>query len=711
MRRGVWCAAVLTVAMGIDSAPALALDGPPMPRPQPVTDTLHGVRITDPYRFLEDPESQATQDFVRDETRYTETLLQRFPGRGKIAARQEQLSLMGVLTDLSVAGPYVFYRKREGAQNQPVLYVARRDGGPPRVLVDVNRLNDAGLVALDWYTPSPDGKFVAYGISDNGTEISTLHVIETATGHELPEAINPAREAFIAWRSDDSGFYYGRPKAGKVPTGQEVYNVRIFRHTLGKNPEGDGDPLVFGEGLSLTETDIPVATVSDDDRYLTFTVHHTRSKADFWVEDTHGDAVPHPVSIGKDADFTPEIFKGQIYVRTNLGAPRFRMMRVDVAHPEPESWQEVAPESDGVLKDFQISGGKLLLEYERDATSHIALSELDGSDRREVKLPGLGALTSIAAAWDVPDIYFLYESYDTPTTGYRFDTRHLTTTPWISIDAQGLAPHVMSVRQVFYGTPDGTKIPMFIVARNDVKLDGKNPTVLGGYGGFDISDTPYFSRNIYGWVEAGGVWAEANLRGGSEYGETWHEAGMREHRQNVFDDFATAAHYLIDHGWTDSDRLGLYGTSNGGLLVGAAVTQHPELFRAAVASVPLLDMLRYQKFGIAKLWIPEFGTADDPVQFKYLRAYSPYHNVHPGTLYPALLFLTADHDTRVAPLHALKMTALLQAEARNGTDPERPILLRVAEHAGHGDDTPRLLRLAEGLDTYSFLFWQLGLNP
>ncbi len=697
--------------MVADVAAAGPSDGPPLPPPRPVTETLHGVKIVDPYRFLEDLKSPETQGFMADETRYAEQLLERYPGRGKIEARMQQLSLMGTLSDLSVNGPYIFYRKRDGAQNQPVLYVQRRDGGAARALIDVNTLNDKGLVALDWYAASPDGEFVAYGISDNGTEISTLHVVEVATGKELSEAINPAREAFVAWLSDDSGFYYGRPKAGRVPAGQEVYNIRIYRHILGQHPDGDGDALIFGEGLSLPETDIPVVTISEDDRYLLFTVHHTRSEADFWIEDTHGDGIPHLVTAGKDADFTPEIFKGQLYVRTNLDAPRFRMMRADVEHPELANWREVAPETDGVLKDFQIAGGKLLLQYERDATSQLAMADLDGSNNRPVKLPGLGAMTSIAAGWDQPDIYFLYESYDTPTTGFRLSAETLAATPWLSIDTEGLAPHIMSVRQIFYGTQDGTKIPMFVVARNDIKLDGRNPTVLGGYGGFGISDTPYFSRNIYSWVEAGGVWVEANLRGGGEYGETWHAAGVRERRQNVFDDFTTAAHYLIDKGWTSSDRLGLYGTSNGGLLVGAVVTQHPELFRAAVASVPLLDMLRYQKFGIARLWVPEYGTADDPAQFNYLRAYSPYNNIHPGTLYPAMLFLTGDSDTRVSPLHALKMTARMQNEAKNGRDPDRPILLRVAEHAGHGDGKPRLMRLAEGLDTYSFLFWQLGLNP
>ncbi len=701
------CAAIVLCVLTANSfAEAI-----PKPQPAPVVETIHGVKITDPYRYLEDSDNPATRRFMADQTAYAQHILEKFPGYGALSDAFDRLTRIGVLTDLSVNGAYLFFQQRSGVQNQPVLYVQKQGESEPRVLIDVNALSAAGTVALDWYAASPNGKYVAYGLSDDGTEISTLHVIEVATGTVLNEAIDPAREAFVAWLNDESGFYYGRPRAGRVPVGQEVYEVRIYRHRLGQNPTGDGDTLIFGDGLNLSKTAIPVASVSDDDRFLVFTVHHSRADNEVWIQDLTGTTPPRRVTSGESADYTAQIYRNELYLLTNQGAARYRLVRAPATSPDPAHWQEAVPESDGVLVDFQIAGGKLLLQYETDAASQLIVTELDGTNPKAVKLAGFGSLTSIAAAPNRSDAYYVFESYDTPPSGFRLDMKSAISVPWRTVDGEWLAPHVMSVQQKFFGTKDGTRVPMFLVARTGTKLDGKNATILSGYGGFGISETPYFSRNIYAWVAAGGVWGSVNLRGGGEYGDFWHQAGILGRRQNVFDDFTTAAHFLIDQGWTNPEKLGLYGASNGGLVVTAAVTQHPDLFRAAVANVPLTDMLRYDRFGIARLWIPEFGTAADPGQFSYLRAYSPYHNVIPGTRYPAMLFLTGESDTRVAPLHALKMAALMQAEAANGADPDRPILLRVADHAGHGAGKPRSAQLAESIDTYSFLFWQLGLNP
>jgi len=700
----------VVIAMGILTSNCWA-EGPPKAQPVPVTETIHGIKMIDPYRYLEDPDNPATRRFMAEQTDYAQHQLEKFQGYPALSDEFDRLTRIGILTDLSVNGPYLFFRQRSGVQNQPILYVQRKGDAEPRALIDVNRLSTAGTIALDWYAASPNGKYVAYGLSDDGTEISTLHVIEVATGTVLDEAIDPAREAFVAWLNDESGFYYGRPRAGRVAAGQEVYEVRIYRHRLGQHPTGDGDTLIFGDGLNLPKTSIPVASVSDDGRFLVFTVHHSRANNEIWIQDLASDAPARRVTSGEAADYTAQIYQNSLYLLTNLGAARYRLIRAPATFPDPPQWRDIVPESDGVLVDFQIAGGKLLLQYETDAASQLVDTELDGTNPQPVKLAGFGSLTSIAAAPDRSDAYYVFESYDTPPSGFRLDMNSAISSPWRTVDGEGLAPHIMSVQQKFFGTEDGTRVPMFLVARAGTKLDGQNPTILTGYGGFGISETPYFSRNIYAWVAAGGVWGSVNLRGGGEYGDLWHQAGILGRRQNVFDDFTTAAHFLIDEGWTNPEKLGLYGSSNGGLVVTAAVTQHPDLFRAAVANVPLTDMLRYDRFGIARLWVPEFGTASDPAQFAYLRAYSPYCHVVPGTRYPAMLFLTGESDTRVAPLHALKMAALMQEEAENGADPDRPILLRVADHAGHGAGKPRSEQLAESIDVYSFLFWQLGLRP
>jgi prolyl oligopeptidase len=685
--------------------------GPPVPPPQPVTETLHGVEITDPYRFLEDPKSAETLAYAAAETEYTAKLLDRFGGRSILRQRLDELSQIGSLTEVSVGGPYVFYRRREGTENQPILYVRPTDGGAERALIDVNTMSEKGTIALDWYVPSHDGRYLAYGLSPNGSEISTLHVLEVASGKELGEAITPARAAAVAWLADDSGFYYGRPKDGRVAAGKELYDIRIYRHTLGSHVEGDGDPMVFGADDGLAEAEIPEAVVSDDDRFVAYVVTRGESKTDFWLEDRAAKGKPVRITDAREAIYNPQIYKGVLYVLTNDGASHYRLMSADARHPERRNWKEIVPESSAVLTNLDFADGKLLLEYEKDASSLLDSAALDGSHVTPVKLPGQGSIDGVASSWDRKDAYYVYESFGTPQTGFHLDMSDQSVTPWLKVEAPGVDPTGIETSQVFYPSKDGTKIPMFILSKTGTKLDGINPTVLTGYGGFNVSLTPHFSRNAYLWVEKGGVWAVANLRGGGEYGEAWHKAGMLANKQNVFDDFAAGAQYLTQAHWSGPDELAIYGGSNGGLLVGAAITQHPELYRAAVCAVPLLDMLRYQNFEIAKLWIPEYGSAENAEQFKWLYAYSPYQHVVPGTLYPATLFLTADTDSRVAPLHAMKMAALMQEEAKNGRDPDRPILLRVEHDAGHGQGKPRAKQLDESTDVFSFLFWQLGLAP
>lgn len=708
-------AMVLALVMATPSIGGMAADLPARNRlqPQPLEETVQGVTVSDPFRFLEDAQSPATRRFGDDEMAYTEALLGSQPGRAEIRTRLGQLLTVGQIRDVQVGGDTVFYRRREADQNQPPLYRRTGELGIERVVIDPNMMSEQGTVALDWYKPSPDGRYVAYGVSSNGSEISVLHVLDVETGKLQKESIFPARAAEIAWLPDGSGFYYGRPRGGAVQAGQELYNVRIYRHLLGQNPTGDGDPLVFGEGLGLKEAEIPSAHVSDDGRFLLFTVEKGTSQSDLYLKDLKNEKGPLLLTRGAGAIYRGFVYKGALYVTTNDGASRYHLFRVDATNPSRENWVEIVREQAGVLTDVDVAGGnRLVLNYLQDASSRIVTVDLQGRRKRDVALPGIGTVSALAVSDKRRDGFFVYQSYNQPQTGFRFDVHGRTTNPWLTPTLpEGLDPSTVTVKQVFYPSKDGTKIPMFIIAKKGVVLDGHNPTILYGYGGFRVSLTPAFSGSIYYWLEQGGIYAVANLRGGDEYGEAWHAAGMLGKKQTVFDDFAEAAKYLVKEKYTQKEQLGIYGGSNGGLLVGAAITQHPELYQAAVSAVPLLDMVRYHQFEIAKLWIPEYGSSEDPQQFKWLYAYSPYHHVQPGTVYPATLFMTADTDSRVAPLHALKMVARMRQDAGNKDDAKHPILLRYEHAAGHGQGKPFSKILDEQTDLFTFFTWQLKAKP
>ena len=679
---------------------------PPKVRRQAVVDDIHGVKISDPYRWLENGNDPEVQKFTRDELAYTQAVLDPIPQRQEIHQRLSKLLEIGSLGAPHPGGDHYFYTRREGTQNQPVLYVREGVHGEDRVLVDVNKLAADGTVALDWYRPSTNGKYVAYGTSPGGSEISMLHVIETATGKLLPDQIDRTRAASIAWLKDESGFYYTRyPRPGDVAAGQEMYNRHIFFHKLGANPDGQGDKLIFGAGRDPQEW--PNVSLSEDDRWLVIAAEQGWAKTELFLMDTKTDAPPTRISSGKEFLYSADAFRGNLYILTNEGAPKFHLFKTSAEHSQRENWKEIIPESAAVLKGISIFGGKIFAEYEQDASSRLRLYDLDGKLIKDITLPGIGTVDGSGGSWKNDQAFFAFNSYAVPPTVYDLDLKTAITTEWATVPSDIKASDY-NVKQIFYHSKDGTRIPMFIVSKKDMKQNGANPTILSGYGGFNLSRTPNFAAWLHLWLEHGGVYADANLRGGSEYGEAWHRAGMLGNKQNVFDDFIAAGEYLIGQKYTDKDHLAIYGRSNGGLLTGAALTQRPDLFKAVVCGVPLLDMLRYQKFQIARLWIPEYGTSEDPTQFKWLYAYSPYHHIKPGTVYPATLFFASEGDTRVDPLHARKMTALMQAEAANG--PDRPVLLRVESKAGHGAGKPVSKQIEEWTDIFSFLFWQLGVK-
>jgi len=714
---------LMTTVLAEDRGPVPT--GPPKAKTEPVVDVLHGHKIVDPYRWLEDTNNPATQQFVNEQLAYTRSLLDPLPGRDKIHSRLEQLLSIGNITAPQPGGPFYFYTRREGTQNQAVLYVREGVDGVDRALVDPNQLAADGTIALDWWTPTHDGKYVAYGLSPSGSEMSTLHIIEAATGKQLSDIIERTRAASIAWKLDNSGFYYTRyPKKGEVPDGQEVYNRHVFYHALGTDPAKD--PLVFGEGRD--PEDWPNVSLSNDDRWLLIEIEQGWTKSELYLMDLQSGSPAVRITDGKNFLYTGTVYDGKIFVLTNEDAPRYRVFVTDASAPARTQWSEIIPQQEAVLQSIDVVGGELLGAYQKNVSSQLWLLDLGGKLLHDIPLPGIGTVSGTGGTWDRNELFFGFQSFTMPPAVYRVDMKPINWEGdyhgarrevadlrepllWAKVQAPSVDPSAYSVNQVWYRSQDGTSVPMFLVHKRTLKKDGKNPTLLIGYGGFNINLAPAFTRSAYLWMEHGGIYAVANLRGGAEFGEDWHRAGMLDKKQNVFDDFIAAAEYLVREKYTDADHLAIQGGSNGGLLMGAALTQRPNLFRAVVCQVPLLDMLRYQNFQIAKLWIPEYGSADDPKQFDWLYAYSPYHHVVPGREYPAILFMTADTDTRVDPMHAKKMAALMQAEAKNGSSRERPILLRIETKAGHGAGKPLSKQIEEFTDIYSFLFWQLGMKP
>jgi prolyl oligopeptidase len=689
---------------GVKNAAGTAV---PKAEKRPLEETLHGVKIVDNYRWLEDGSSPETQKWVEAEMAYTNAVLDPLPGREAIHKRLTELLSIGSISAPQIGGKYYFYARREGMQNQPIVFVRDGADGKERVLVDVNQLAADGTIALDWYQPSENGRYLVYGTSPSGSEMSTLHIVETKTGKTLPDVIERTRAASIAWLLDNSGFYYTRyPKKGDVPEGQEMYNRHVFYHELGTDPETD--TKIFGEGRD--PEDWPAVNLDNDGRLLLITVQQGWTKTELFLMDLKKGTPPERITTGKDFLYSGSIYNGRLYIVTNEDAPRYRVFAAEAGNYERDDWKEIIPQTDAVLQGASAWGGKLFAQYEQNASSQLKIFDLNGDHLSDLMLPAIGTVYQSDGKWDRDEIFYGFMSFTVPPTVYRYDLKTKATTLWAKVDAPAIDPAAYEVNQEWYHSKDGTRVPMFIVNKKGLKKDGHNPTLLTAYGGFNVSLTPSFGRPAYLWMEHGGVYAVANLRGGAEFGEDWHRAGMLDKKQNVFDDMIAAAEHLIGEKYTDTDHLAIQGGSNGGLLMGAMITQRPDLFRAVVCQVPLLDMLRYQNFQIAKLWIPEYGSSDNPEQFKWLYAYSPYHRVKAGTEYPAILFMTADTDTRVDPMHAKKMAAEMQDEAKNGASQTRPILLRIESKAGHGAGKPLTKQIEEFTDVYSFLFWQLGVK-
>jgi len=704
-------------------SPAESVGPPPQTRAEPVTDTLHGVAITDNYRWLEgdntDPKAMGKVNadvsaWTDEQNAYTRQFLDSLPGRKQVEDELRPLMEVGSVSAPGMYGDRYFYSKREGTQNQPIHYWRQGYKGEPRVLLDPASLDPSGLTTIAWVAPSQDGRLAAFGTYRSGDENATLRLIEVDSGTIRPLQITGKVQS-ADWLPDGSGFVYRNLADVNNP-----YSGQVMFHRLGEDPSQDS--LIFrqytpAEDAKLATTWGPGASLSKDGRWLTISYYTGTSSNDLWVVDfqrwlttrSQADLYGEEISKGEQAISGGVAIGDTYFMQTTLGAPNGRIVAIDLNNSDRKNWREIIPQrSDAVISGFDIAKNVLAVTYSINASTTIELFDLDGTRTGTLRLPGIGT-ASLATDIDRTEAYLSFTSYNYPSTIFRVDLARpdanpeLWERPEVPVD-----PSKVEVKQVWFTSKDGTKVSMFLVYPKGMKRDGNNPTILYGYGGFRIPMTPSFSAGLFQWFNHGGMYAIVNLRGGNEYGEAWHEAGMLDRKQNVFDDFAAAAEFLIAEKYTRPQRLAIRGGSNGGLLTGTLVTQRPDLFAAAIVAVPLLDMLRYQDFLMARYWVPEYGTAEDPAQFEYLRKYSPYHNITPGTPYPAVFLTAGENDTRVHPMHARKMAAALRAATSSDPD-QKPILLWVDRDAGHGQGKPLNLRIRDAADERMFLMRQLGM--
>ncbi len=678
---------------------------PALARVDTIVERLHGVDVADPYRWLENGESEETLAWVAAQNQRTRQALDHLPGRPALRARLEQLLRSPSITSPRLAGDLVFTRERAGPRDQASLVVrsaADRDAAA-RTLVDPGAGEDATL-ALDWFHPSSDGALVAYGTSTAGDERSTLQILDVATGRHLPDVIPHTRAASVAWRPDGTAFAYTRyPDPAVVGNDQAGYHRAVWWHELGDDPTSD--ELVWGDDDLPDPTAWPSVSLSIDGRWMLIHVSLGWSRVDVHLLDrTTGER--RTIIEGEEAATSLQVVGDRLYGTTTLGAPRGRVVAALVAAPESPHWETVVAESEAVIEVAAVAGASLLVASCAVGVARLHRYRLDGSGDAPVELPGIGALAGLDADHDRELAFLAFSSFTRAPGLWRWTPAGLE--PWgAPTDGSGPDADLYQVRLADYPSTDGVNVPLFLVQRADTPAGPDTPVVLTGYGGFAIASGPAWSPVAVAVADAGAIYAVAGIRGGAEHGEDWHQAGMRQHKQQSFDDFAAAADWLVAEGLTSRPRLAIRGGSNGGLLVGAAMTQRPDLCRAVHCAVPLLDMVRFPRFLIARLWVSEYGDPDVAEEFAWLRTWSPYHRVTEGTCYPAVLLTTADSDSRVDPCHARKFAARLQAATTCGE--EQPVLLRVETRAGHGQGKPVGKQADEAADVLAFLFDQLGL--
>jgi prolyl oligopeptidase len=668
-------------------------------------DTYHGTKVPDPYRWLEDDTSAETAAWVEAQNKVTFPYLEKIPFRDDLQRRVKELNDYAKYASPSRKGPYVFFRKNDGLQNQSVLYIQRGMEGTPEVLIDPNQWGDT--VALSVFAPSKDARYAVYGVSRSGSDWQEFKVIEVATKKTLPDTIQWVKVSGAAWHGD--GFFYSRyPEPAK---GKEKASIneghQVYYHRVG-TPQSQ-DVLVFDDKDNPQR--FHTVGTTEDERFAILDVSDRGTGKDgnaVFVRDlSKGEKTFKPVfgTIGNESFGVIDNVGGHLLVQTNYKAPNWRVIKVDPDNPAESNWVEVLPEKPEPIQDVGTAGGKLFATYLKDVTTRAYVYDLAGRLEHEVTLPGPGIAGGFGGPHDAKDVFYSFNSLTVPPTIYRYDIATKASSVFREPTVPSYDPTQYETKQVFYSSKDGTKVPMFIVHRKGLKLDGNNPTLLYGYGGFNVVQSPSFSAARLALLEQGVVYASANLRGGGEYGETWHEQGMKLKKQTVFDDFIAAAEWLIANKYTSTPKLAIQGGSNGGLLVGAVINQRPDLFGVAIPQVGVMDMLRFHKFTIGWNWIADYGSSDDPEQFKALYAYSPLHNIKKGQKYPATLITTADHDDRVVPAHSFKYAATLQELASK----ETPILIRIETKSGHGASS-LTKALETAADIYAFMLYNMGVD-
>ncbi len=670
------------------------------------TDEYFGVEVADPYRWLEDDRSEETAEWVEAQNVVTQGYLENIPYREAIEDRLTELWNYEKYGTPFKRGNRYYYFKNDGLQNQSVMYVQDDLEAEPKVFLDPNQFSSDGTVSLATASFTKDGSMIAYAISESGSDWRKVLVMDAVSQEVVEDTLRDVKFSGISWKDNEGFFYssYDKPEEGSDLSGINM-NHKLFYHKLG-TPQSE-DELVFGG--EQTPRRYVGSTVTKDQNFLAITAAMGTTGRELYIKDLRQpNSEIVPIVQNFENNHSVVYSEGNtLYILTNLNAPNQRLVEIDASQPTPENWKDVLPEKDYVLRGVSFAGGKLFANYLRDASTHIEQYNLQGSFEREVELPTIGTAGGFDGEADQETLFYAFTSFTYPTTIFAYDVASGTSSVFKQPELD-INPEDFETKQIFYESKDGTKIPMFIVHRKGMEMDGQNPTYLYAYGGFNISLTPSFSVVRLYWLENGGVFAMPNLRGGGEYGEAWHEAGMQMNKQNVFDDFIASAEYLKDNQYTSTEKLAIAGGSNGGLLVGATMTQRPDLCQVALPAVGVMDMLRYHQFTAGAGWAPDYGIADSSkAMFEYLRAYSPLHNIEEGVAYPATLVTTADHDDRVVPAHSFKFAATLQ-EKHAG---ENPVLIRIETKAGHGAGKPTSKQIEEWADKYAFTYYNMNVMP
>ena len=673
---------------------------------QDVTEDYHGTKVADPYRWLEDPDSKETQEWVGKENEITRAYIDSYGAREGIEDRLKTLFNYERYSLPTRYGDRYYFSKNDGLQNQAVLYVQKASGGEPAVVLDPNALSADGTIALTGQSYTEDGTLLAYGLSSAGSDWQEIHIRDVDAGKDFDEVLKWCKFSSVAWKHDKSGFWYNRfPGEGEPGHDEQGTRSRVCWHKLG-TPQSS-DVIVYQDEKNIELGFAPIS--SHDGKYvLIFVYHGTAPKNGIYYKTQDGNGefirlIEHDVAM-----FNPiDNIETTVYMHTDLDAPKGRIIAIDLKSPARANWKEIIAQKTEVIDGVSLVNDQFVMTYSKDARHQLMVFNLDGKLDHEIPLPTVGTVGGTTGLRHDKEMFYSFTSFTYPTTSFRYDFATDKSEVFRASKVE-FDPTLYETKQVFYASKDGTKIPMFITSKKGLKLDGKNPTLLYGYGGFNISMTPSFSASKLVWLENGGVYAVACLRGGNEYGEEWHQQGVLDKKQNVFDDFIWAGEYLIKEKYTSKKLLVIQGGSNGGLLTAAVTVQRPDLFGAVLCQVPVIDMLRYHKFTIGKYWVSDYGNAEeDPEHFKFMYAYSPLHNVKPGEKYPPMLITSADTDDRVVPAHAKKFAATMQAA--DGGD--NPILLRVETKAGHGGGKPTSKQIEEAADIYSFVFKTLGVKP